>query len=404
MSEAASAPLPLAGIRVLDMATFLAGPFCSTILAEFGAEVIKVEQPGTGDPLRKFGTMTDSGDSLVWLQESRNKRCVTLDLKSPRGKAMLEELVQKADVVVENFRTGTLEKWGLGWDHLHALNPKLVMLRVTGYGQTGPKAREPGFARIAHAFSGLTHLAGEADGPPLMPGSTTLADYLSGTYGALGIMMALRSAEQTGVGQYIDVALYEPVFRFLDEMAPAYAFNGFVRERMGADTVNVVPHSHYPTADDKWIAIACTSDKMFARLADAMDAPELAADDRYGKIDKRVAARADVNRIVSEWTSSLPQETLLARLRKGEVPSGPIFNIADIFSEPQYQARNDLVEMGDERIDSITMPGVFPVLSRTPGQINHLGRALGADNADVYGDLLGLDAEALAALKGDGVI
>ena len=221
MNEAASTPMPLAGVRVLDLATFLAGPFCSTILAEFGAEVIKVEQPGTGDPLRKFGTMTESGDSLVWLQESRNKRCVTLDLKSPRGKAMLEEMVQKADVVVENFRTGTLEKWGLGWDHLHALNPKLIMLRVTGYGQTGPKAREPGFARIAHAFSGLTHLAGEPDGPPLMPGSTTLADYLSGTYGALGTLMALRSAEQTGVGQYIDVALYEPIFRFLDEMAPA---------------------------------------------------------------------------------------------------------------------------------------------------------------------------------------
>ena len=404
MNEAASTPMPLAGVRVLDLATFLAGPFCSTILAEFGAEVIKVEQPGTGDPLRKFGTMTESGDSLVWLQESRNKRCVTLDLKSPRGKAMLEEMVQKADVVVENFRTGTLEKWGLGWDRLHALNPKLIMLRVTGYGQTGPRAREPGFARIAHAFSGLTHLAGEPDGPPLMPGSTTLADYLSGTYGALGTMMALRSAEQTGVGQYIDVALYEPIFRFMDEMAPAYAFNGFVRERMGADTVNVVPHSHYPTADGKWIAIACTSDKMFARLANVMEAPELAADDSYGKIDKRVAARPEVNRIVSAWTSSLAQETLLALLSGGEVPAGPIYDIADIFNEPQYEARNDLVEMGDERIDSITMPGVFPLLSRTPGEIKHLGRALGADNTDVYGDLLGLDADALEALRGDGII
>ena len=278
------------------------------------------------------------------------------------------------------------------------------MLRVTGYGQTGPKAREPGFARIAHAFSGLTHLAGEPDGPPLMPGSTTLADYLSGTYGALGTMMALRSAEQTGVGQYIDVALYEPIFRFLDEMAPAYAFNGFVRERMGADTVNVVPHSHYPTADGKWIAIACTSDKMFARLANVMEAPELAADDRYGKIDKRVAARPEVNRIVSAWPSSLPQETLLALLSVGEVPSGPIYDIADIFNEPQYEARKDLVEMGDERIDTITMPGVFPLLSRTPGEIKHLGRALGADNTDVYGDLLGLDADALEVLRGDGVI
>ena len=404
MNEVASTPMPLAGVRVLDLATFLAGPFCSTILAEFGAEVIKVEQPGTGDPLRKFGTMTESGDSLVWLQESRNKRCVTLDLKSPRGKAMLEEMVQKSDVVVENFRPGTLEKWGLGWNHLHTLNPKLIMLRVTGYGQTGPRAREPGFARIAHAFSGLTHLAGEPDGPPLMPGSTTLADYLSGTYGALGTMMALRSAEQTGVGQYIDVALYEPIFRFMDEMAPAYAFNGFVRERMGADTVNVVPHSHYPTADGKWIAIACTSDKMFARLANAMEAPELANEDRFGLIKNRLEQRPEVNRIVGEWTANLPQDEVLTILKTGEVPSGPIYNVADIFADPQFLARNDLLTMGDARIDSITMPNVFPLLSRTPGRVDHLGRALGADNDAVLGDLLGIDEQGRQALRDDGVI
>ncbi|MEM7404539.1 MAG: CoA transferase [Pseudomonadota bacterium] len=395
---------PLEGIRVLDLATFLAGPFCSTLLAEFGAEVIKVEQPGTGDPLRRFGTMTDCGDSLVWLQESRNKRCITMDLKSPRGKELMEQLVCQSDVLVENFRTGTLEKWGLGWERLHELNPRLVMLRVTGYGQTGPKARDPGFARIAHAFSGLTHLAGEPDGPPLMPGSTTLADYLSGTYGAFGVMMALRSRDQTGIGQYIDIALYEPVFRFLDEMAPAYAFNGFIRERMGADTVNVVPHSHYPTADGKWVAIACTSDKMFARLADAMEQPELAHEDAFGRIERRLAERPEVNRIVGQWTSSLPQSDLLERLKSGEVPSGPIYNIADIFADAQYQAREDLVTMGDERIESITMPNVFPVLSRTPGKVEHLGRGLGADNDTVLGDLLGLNEAERQALKDDNVI
>ena len=392
------------GVRVLDFTQVLAGPTATRLLVELGAEVIKVEQPGSGDPLRKFGTPTDCGDSLVWLQEARNKKCVTLNLKEPRGKALLERLVQESDVLVENFRTGTLEKWGLGWEHLHAINPRLIMLRVTGYGQTGPKARDPGFARIAHAFSGLTHLAGEADGPPLMPGSTTLADYLSGTYGIMGVLMALRSRDQTGVGQYIDIALYEPVFRFLDEMAPAYAFNGYVRNRMGADTVNVVPHSHYPSADGKWIAIACTSDKMFARLADAMDAPELASPERFGLIAKRLEERPEVNRIVAEWTSSLPQEELLAKLKAGEVPSGPIYDVADIFADAQYQAREDLIEMADERNNSITMPGVFPKLSRTPGSVQHLGRALGADNGEIFGELLGLDDGERKSLEDDGVI
>jgi crotonobetainyl-CoA:carnitine CoA-transferase CaiB-like acyl-CoA transferase len=399
-----TAKRPLEGLRVLDLATFLAGPFCTTILAEFGAEVIKIEQPGSGDPLRKFGTITECGDSLVWLQEARNKQCITLDLKSPKGKEILEQLVRESDVLVENFRTGTLEKWGLGWEHLHAINPRLVMLRVTGYGQTGPKARDPGFARIAHGFSGLSHLAGEADGPPLMPGSTTLADYLSGTYGALGVMMALRSRDESDIGQYIDIALYEPIFRFLDEMTPAFAHSGFVRERMGADTVNVVPHSHYPTADGKWIAIACTSDKMFARLADAMNAPELANEDRFGLIKNRLEQRPEVNRIVGEWTANLPQDEVLTILKTGEVPSGPIYNVADIFADPQFLARNDLLTMGDARIDSITMPNVFPLLSRTPGRVDHLGRALGADNDAVLGDLLGIDEQGRQALRDDGVI
>ncbi|NKC11106.1 MAG: CoA transferase [Gammaproteobacteria bacterium] len=394
----------LDGIRVLDLATFIAGPFSTTIMGEFGAEVIKIEQPGIGDPLRRFGTTAPCGDSLIWLQESRNKKCITLDLRKPDGKALLEELVKQSDVVVENFRTGTLERWGVGWEVLHAINPRLIMLRVTGYGQTGPKAREPGFARIAHAFSGLTHLAGEADGPPLMPGSTTLADYLSGAYGMMGVMLALRSRDRTGQGQYIDIALYEPIFRFLDEMVPVYGFNGFVRQRMGADTVNVVPHSHYPTADGKWVAIACTNDKMFARLATVMEQPELADDDRFGHIEKRLAKRAEVNAVVTVWTSSLNQDQLLSQLAEGEVPSGPIYDVADIFQDPQYAARGDLVTWHGERIDEITMPTVMPKLSETPGRINHLGAQLGAHNEAIYGALLGLSAQRMDELKTWGVI
>ena len=401
MSETAR---PLEGIRVLDLATFLAGPFCSSIMGEFGAEVIKVEQPGVGDPLRKFGTPTECGDSLVYLSEARNKKSVSLDLRQPEGAAVLKKLVEISDVVVENFRTGTLEKWGVGYEHLSKVNPGLVMLRVTGYGQTGPKAKEPGFARIAHAFSGLSYLAGEAGGPPLMPGSTSLADYLAGTYGALGVLMALRHKERTGEGQYIDIALYEPIFRYLDEIAPAFARHGFVRERMGADTVNVAPHSHYPTSDGKHIAIACTSDKMFARLAEVMGQPELAAEDRYGKVAARLENREEMNRIVAEWTGSMPRDEALDRLKSGEVPSGPIYNIAEIFEDPQFAARGILEKVWDERVGEITVPAAMPRLSKTPGRIAHLGPALAAHNDEVFGGLLGLSAEEREALKTKGVI
>ena len=397
-------PLPLEGIRVLDAATFLAGPFCSSIMGEFGAEVIKIEQPGVGDPLRKFGTMTKSGETLVHLSESRNKKSITLDFRKPKGVELLKKLVEKSDVMVENFRTGTLEKWGIGYEELSKINPGLVMLRVTGYGQTGPKAKEPGFARIAHAFSGLSYLAGEPGGPPLMPGSTSLADYLAGTYGAVGVLMALRHRDLTGEGQYIDIGLFEPIFRFLDEIAPAYAMNGFVRERMGADTVNVVPHSHYPTADGKYIAIACTSDKMFTRLASVMGQPELAEEDRYGPVSARLDGREEVNRIVAAWTSGLPRDEALDRLRAGEVPSGPIYNIAEIFEDAQFAARGVLTKVMDERVGEVVVPGVMPRLSKTPGRISHLGPPLAAHNQEIYSGLLGLSPEELEALRTEGVI
>lgn len=397
---------PMEGVRVLDIATFIAAPFCGTLLAEFGAEVIKVEQPGVGDPLRRFGTASasDTGDTLIWLQEARNKKSITLDLRKPEGGELLKRLVAESDVLVENFRTGTLERWGVGWEDLREVNPRLVMVRITGFGQTGPKANDPGFARIAHAFSGLSYLAGVPDGPPLMPGSTTLGDYLAGTYGALGVLMALRAAERTGEGQYIDIALYEPVFRYLDEMAAAYAHNGYVRERMGADTVNVVPHSHYPTADGKWVAIACSNDRMFERLAAVMKRPDLAAPERFGPTANRLERRAEVNEIVTKWTSSLPQAEILAICKAGEVPCGPIHSIADIFADAQYAARGDLIEFEDVRAGKVTMPAVFPFLSGTPGRVDHLGPPLGEHVNDVLGGLLGLGEEEIARLREGKVI
>jgi crotonobetainyl-CoA:carnitine CoA-transferase CaiB-like acyl-CoA transferase len=261
---------PLEGLRVVEAATLAAGPMVGTALGEFGAEVIKVEPPKLGDSLRRLGTDTECGDTLVWLSESRNKKCVTLDLQTERGRGLLRKLAAECDVVVENFRPGTLEKWGLGYEDLKKLNPRTILVRISAYGQDGPLRSQPGFARIAHAFSGLTYLSGEPGQVPVVPGSTSLADYMSGMNGAIGALVALRARDVSGEGQCVDLALYESVFRVLDEIAPAYQKFGYVRERMGADTVNVCPHSHYGTSDGKWIAIACSNDQMFARLADAM--------------------------------------------------------------------------------------------------------------------------------------
>ena len=362
----------LKGIRVLDLGTFIAGPYCATILGEFGAEVIKVEPPDVGDSLRRLGTNTECGDTLVWLSESRNKKCITLNLKEERGRELLRQLAAKCDVIVENFRPGTLEKWGLGYDELKRLNPGAVLVRISAYGQDGPMRTQPGFARIAHAFSGLAYLAGEPGRMPVVPGSTSLADYMSGMYGAIGALVALKARETTGEGQCVDLALYESVFRVLDEMVPAFQQNGYVRERMGADTVNVCPHSHYQASDGKWIALACTNDQMFARLADAMGQPELASPARYGDKDKRLAARDEVNRIVAQWVLSLDHQTVLSLCKEFDVPASLIFSIADIFEDPQYRARGN-IRMTESRIGDLAVPDVVPRLSATPGEIRWLG-------------------------------
>jgi crotonobetainyl-CoA:carnitine CoA-transferase CaiB-like acyl-CoA transferase len=394
---------PLAGVRVLDVATFVAAPFCGTVLSDFGAEVIKIEQPGEGDPLRRFGTQSECGDTYVWLSEARNKKSVTLDLRTERGAALFRELARKSDVVLENFRPGTLEKWGLGFDALSAINPKIVMLRVSAYGQDGPNRDKPGFARIAHAFSGLAYLAGEAGRVPVMPGSTSLADYISGLWGALGVMMALRHAEASGHGQVIDIGLYESVFRLLDEMATVYAKTGFIRERLGPDTVNVVPHSHYQTADGKWIALACSSDKMFERLARAMNRVDLCEDARYATMAARIAHRDAVNAMVAAWIGGMTLERTLAECDRHEVPCGPIYSISDIFDDPHYRARGNIVEV-DSRAGPIAVPSAVPRMSRTPPQFKHAGVALGAHTDEILTSLAGVSASMLARLREEGVI
>ncbi len=393
----------LEGVRVLDLGTFIAGPYCATLLGEFGAEVIKVEPPKGGDSLRQFGSGTECGDTLVWLSESRNKKCVTLDLRQPRGIELARELVRRCDVLVENFRPGVMEKWGLGWEQVHALSPRAVMVRISAYGQTGPYRNRPGFARIAHAFSGLAFLAGEPGRIPVVPGSTSLADYMAGMYGAFGALVALHARASSGKGQCVDLGLYEPVFRVLDEIAPAFAKFGTLRERMGADTVNVCPHSHYRTRDGKWVAIACSNDKMFARLAEAIGRADLASEARYGLKEKRLAARNEVNGIVADWVASLDCEQVLARCEAADVPAGLLHSIADIFADPQYKARQNIVTV-DSRIGPLPVAGVVPKLSTTPGTIRWLGAGLGTHNEEILGGVLGLSRADLEELRAQRVI
>ena len=395
---------PLDNIRVIDVSSFLAGPFCSTQLAEFGAEILKIELPQVGDALRKFGTITECGESLPWLSECRNKKSITLDLHKAEAGEILKRLIEKADVFVENFQPGTLEKWGLGWDVLKEVNPRLIMVRISGYGQTGPYKDRPGFGRIGNAFGGLSFLAGYPDRPPVTPGSATIPDYMAGLYGAYGVLLALQARARTGRGQMIDIGLYEPIFRILDELAPAYHLKGYVRQRMGPGTVNVVPHSHYPTKDERWIAIACTNDKIFARLAEAMGEPKLADPDAWGRLANRERDRAKVDAYVGEWTSKYDRAELLGNCEKAQVPCGPVYSIDEIFEDPQYAARGNILKMKDARVGELAIPNLVPRLSDTPGEVKWLGPSLGAHNTEVYKDLLGMSAEEMKQLEANGVI
>ena len=292
----------------------------------------------------------------------------------------------------------------MGWEELSRVNPGLILLRISGYGQTGPYRDRPGFARIAHAFGGLSYLAGLPGGVPVTPGSTSLADYMSGLYGAIGVLVALRHRDATGQGQIVDLALYESVFRALDEIAPAFAMFGKLREREGAGTVNACPHGHFRCADHSWIAIACTTDRMFARLCEAMGRPELAGDDNWGRLRRRLEERSGVDALVTAWTEARTRDEVMRLCLTFEVPAAPLNSIADIFADPQFQARGNLLSIADPVLGDVVVPGVVPRLSASPGRVEHLGPALGDGNARIYGDLLGLSAAEIAALKEKGVV
>ncbi len=401
----AESPRPLTGVRVIDVGNFLAGPYAAAMMGEFGAEVLKVEHPIGGDPMRRFGTPTNRPDAtLKWLSESRNKKSVTIDLRQEEGVQLFLKLVAKSDVLIENFRPGTMEEWGLTWEALTAANPRLVMLRVSGYGQTGPYRRRSGFAHIAQAFGGLNYLAGFPGETPVLPGTVPLGDYIASLYGAIGIMVALRHREKTGRGQIIDVGIYEAIFRMMEEIASVYGVSGKIREREGSGSFVAVPHGHFRTKDDKWIAIACTTDKMFERLSIAMGQPHLSSSGLYGDQRKRLAARDTVNTIVIEWIASLDRDQVLRLCLDEEVPVGKVNSIADIFEDEHFAARGNLVHIMDAELGDVVVPGVVPTLSATPGRITSLGPTLGNATDAVMRELLGLSAAELQRLHQQKII
>ncbi|HET9491776.1 MAG TPA: CoA transferase [Methylomirabilota bacterium] len=396
----------LTGMTVVDLATFLAAPMCATLLGEFGAEVIKVEQPGGGDDLRRLGrAVAPDASSYWWFVEARNKKSITCNLRSPEGQALVKRLAAGAHVMAENFRPGTLERWNIGWEALSAVNPALVLVRISAFGQTGPYRQRPGFGRIAAAVGGLAYLSGYPDRPPVTPGTPTVPDYLAGVFGALGALIALRHAERTGQGQVVDVALYEPILRVLDDAIAVYGRTGHVRERIGSGTESAVPHNHYRTGDGRWIAIACTNDRMFLRLLTAMGRADLGADPRVATMPARLAHRAFVDELVSVWVAERDAARTLEILAAAEVPSSPVMSVADLFTDPQVQARHNIVSIAAGALGALAMPGVVPRLTATPGQIRSAGPATpGEHNEEIYCGRLGLARAELGRLQERGIV
>ena len=398
-----SGTLPLAGIRVLDIGVLIAGPFGATMLGDFGAEIIKVEQPGIGDALR--GTPQDGKAvrSENWLVEGRNKKSVTLNLRVKAGQDILRELVRHTDVLIENFTPGTLEKWGLGWEDLRAVNPRLIMVRVSGYGQTGPYSKRSGYDRIALGFSGYMYPTGFPDRYPVRPAFPT-ADYNTGTFGALATMFALYQRDaQGGTGQMIDLALYEAPFRITADMVTKHARTGENRERIGNRNPTFAPAGTFLTRDGRYVQIAAGGDNVFQRLAAAMDMPELAKDERYAKSRARIARADELEKLLADWIAERDFHDIEARFVGANVPFGGIYTASDIAADPHYAARDNLVTVADEE-GEVVMPGIVPKLSETPGRITHAGPPLGHHNAEVYGGLLKMSAADLAKLEEEGVI
>ena len=392
----------LADVAVLELGSMLAGPFCGTLLGEFGAEVIKVEKPGQGDALREWPPMKD-GVPLWWRSMSRNKRLVTLDLSRAQARETALALIARADIVVENFRPGTLERWGFGPNELLEEMPHTVWVRVSGYGQTGPYAGRGGYATVAEAFSGLSSITGYPDRGPMVS-SYPLGDYLAGTFGALGAMIALNHRRRTGRGQVVDVSLFEPIFRTLEAMVVRFDQLGEKKPRLGNQMEEDVPRNLYATADGGAIAISSGSQAIFENLLDAMDRADLKRDSRFGSAEQRVRHRDAIDAIVAEWMRSLPTDDAMQRLEEHRMVAGPVWEVDRIVEDPHYAAREAIASMSDEELGRVRVPAPVPKLSRTPGRVRWGGGDLGADNDFVFRELLRMESSAIEALRAHGVM
>jgi len=393
---------PLDGVRVLEMGQLIAGPFAGKMLAEFGAHVIKIEPPVTGDPLRKWRLLHE-GTSVWWAAQSRNKESVTLDLRSPEGQDVIRRLVAQSDVLIENFRPGTLEAWGLGWDALHALNPGLIMLRVSGYGQTGPYRDRPGFGVVAEAMGGLRHLSGEPGRTPVRVG-ISIGDSLSALHGVIGILLALRHRDQNGGdGQMIDVALYESVFNMMESLLPEFSTFGVVRQAAGSSLPGIAPTNAYKCRDGKYALIAGNGDSIFRRLMELIERLDLAADPALAQNDGRVKNVERLDAAIGEWTAMHSLDEVLAALNEARIPAGKIYDIADIAGDPHYHARDMILDSELPDGTPVKLPGIVPKLSETPGTVERRAPELGQHTDEILASV-GIDTPTRDAWRERGII
>ena len=388
----------LQGLRVIETGQLIAGPFCGQLMADHGAEVIKVEQPGKGDPMRDWGR----GEPLWWPVVARNKKSVTLNLRVSEGQDILKKLVADADFLLENFRPGTFERWGLDYETLSAINPRLIMIRVSGYGQTGPYAGRAGYGGIGEAMGGLRNLAGDPSTPPSRVG-LSIGDSLAATYACLGGLMALHNRERTGKGQVVDSAIYEAVLAMMESTIPEYCETGFIRERTGSILPKVAPSNVYPTSDGEAL-IGANQDTVFGRLCEAMGQPDLPQDARYSSHMARGEHQQELDDLIADWTKTLTTKELLDSMEEHGVPAGKIYKAPDMLEDPHFKARDAIIHVDDPKYKKLFMQNAFPKLSDTPGAVNTSGPALGAHNKEVYEGLLGLSPQQLNEMEKTGVI
>jgi formyl-CoA transferase len=394
---------PLTDLRVIEMGQLLAGPFCGQLLADFGAEVIKIEQPGIGDPMRDWGREKPHGLSLWWPVIARNKKSVELNARLPEGQALIKRLVADADVLLENFRPGTMEKWGLGYNELSKINPRLVMIRVSGYGQTGPYAGKAGYGAIGEAMGGLRYVVGDPSTPPSRMG-ISIGDTLAATFACLGGLMAIHNVHRTGRGQVVDSAIYEAVLAIMESLVTEYDKAGYIRERTGAILPNVAPSNVYPTKDGHYMLIAANQDTVFKRLAEAMGRSELAEDPRYATHSARGACQAELDDLIARWSATLAADELGELLDRYGVPRGNIYRAPEMLADAHFKAREAICTVMHRQFGDLRMQNVAPKLSDTPGRVLHAGPQLGEHNSEVFQGILGLSERDIDQLAQNGAI